>query len=58
MILIYLETPLGVPDNYGLYPLQDIFTDLTAESNYCPACHLPGDCGEIWVSVDEAKIPM
>ena len=45
MILIYLETPLGVPGNYVLHHPQDIFPASTAESPDCPVVHLPGGCG-------------
>ena len=58
MALIYLENPLGVPDNYSLYPLQDTFPASTAASNDFTIVHLPGDCAETWVSVDESKIHM
>ena len=58
MIFIYLETPLGVPGNYVLYPLQDIFPASTAASNDCPVVDLTGNCGEIWVFVDKSKIHM
>ena len=47
MILIYLETSLGVPDKYGLQPLQYIFPASTAALPDCPVIHLPSDCGEI-----------
>ena len=58
MIIIYLETPLGVTGNYGLYPLKDLLPSLTAASPDCPVVHLPSDFGEIWMSVDEEKIHM
>ena len=53
MVLIYLETPLGVPGNYGLEPLQDILYASNAASTACPAVHLTSDHGEIWMYVDE-----
>ena len=58
MIFIYLETPLDVPGNYGLYPLQGLFPAFSVASNDCPVFQLPGNCGEIWLSIDESKIHM
>ena len=58
MILIYLEILIGVPIDCVLEPLQDLLLALTAASLDCPVVHLHSDCGEIWMSVDEAKIHM
>ena len=58
MILVYLETPLGVPVKYVLETLQDILRALTTASPDCPIVYLPSDCGEIWIFIDESKIRM
>ena len=58
MILIYLETPLGVPGNYVLLPLWYIFPASTTASPGCPIVRLPSDFGSIWISIDEEKIHM
>ena len=55
MILIYLETPIGVPGECGLDPLQDILPSLTVASPDFPVVHLPSERGEIWISFDEGK---
>ena len=53
---MYQETPPGMTVN--LYPLQDLFSVSTAVSRDCPVVHLPVDCGDIWMSIDESKIHM
>ena len=58
MILIYLDIPLGMPGHYGLELLQDISLTLTESLPSFPVVHLPSDCGEIWMSVDDANIHM
>ena len=52
MILIYLKTPIGVPGNYGLEPLQYTIPALTSAFPDCPVVRLPSDYGETWISVD------
>ena len=58
MVLIYVETIIGVPRNCVLEPLLDLLLSLTTTSLDFPVFHLRIDRGEIWMSIDEAKINM